>query len=592
MRKTKKTDERKRLLSGSSVTDNHTLDIVISTPELTVNSNYGTLPDQQDSLLSLTQYYLILERNNDIKYNVGKYILLTVISGTSIWLFGTTGGLAAGNDLVLRILLISGGTSLNFCTTFNTSEAFLDYIRSNRVPPELKKFLKSKSNKLELFAIGGAAFLSAGPVTLAVFSDAKKITTLVITEAVVTQIDNSFIHTFPTLLIAKIPLLRAIFSLPFLPIILCYKFYKHIEHHCFLSEEEIHLRKVQERKEHNHAKIKTAMIDTLETARQQILNQTFKFHWNRQKPWEAQYKINLPSDLKKIRELNDITPLIRIASHAPQIQDIPQSTLCSKVTNFFVNTLVGGVFYTFGVGLGNFGISGFYKNAYDDSVDIGNYTHSYFNNSTMDFSNTEAEAWGWGLSSPPNVLAAVLVGYFAGRFFKHTVYDSFISCLRGQYNAPQGFKRYPKTTTLLIGLAFFLAKYGYGTALYLDQTHFQDARFDDIRPFLFFCAKYGVSVFLFKNTIEVILNQAVKYARFFGDDDNKASADLDAKILALENAIQNADGDELEQSLQNRSTEQRKALLRMSEEEFQQLLDHSPEQEIKSNASISLKQCC
>ncbi len=442
MWKKRKNTDKEQLLKNDPNNDKSKSLVTISISDSTINSGYEPLPDQQDALIDITQYYLVLKQANDIKYNVGKYILLTSIAGTSIWLFGTTGGLIAGDNLALRILLISGGITLNFCVSFNTSEMFLDYIKSNQVPPELKKFIKPKSSKLELFAVGGAAFLSAGPTTLAVFSNAEKITALIITEAVVTQIDNTFIHTLPTLLIARVPLLRMLFSLPFLPLIICYKLYKGIENRFCLSEEEREFKKIQEKKGENHTKIKHAMITTLEIARQEILKLTFQSQWSRRKPCNLQYKINLPADLKKLRELTDITPLITIASYA-QIQSSSPATLCSKVTNFVVNTVIGTIFYAFGTILGNLGTSGYYKNTYDDMVSIGNYTHQHFSNNKIPFSDQEAAEWGWGLSTPPNAIVLVLVGYFAGRFFKHTLYDNFIACLKGEYNTPQGFKRYP-----------------------------------------------------------------------------------------------------------------------------------------------------
>lgn len=571
MGKHRKNTEKERLLKiRLEKEQNNSVIVSISNSAI----NYEPLPNQEDALITISQYYFVSKRATDIKYNVGKYALLTTIAGTSVWLFGTTGGLAAGNNLILRILLITGGTTLNFCVSFNTSEMFLDYIKNNQAPAELKKFIKPKSSKLEMFAVGGAAFLSAGPTTLAVFSSAEKITALIITEAVVTQIDNTFIHTLPTLLIMKVPLLRKLFSLPFLPLIICYQIYKTIENRFWLSEEEKEHKKTQELKQQNHAKIKSSMINTLELARQEILKLTFQPHWNKKNPCKFEYKIELPEDLKTLSQLNDIAPLMRIASYAPQVQHSTPESLCSKVKNFVVNTVIGTSIYAAGAIFGNLGTIGYYKNSYDDMVSVGNFTHQHFANQDAPFTDKEALEWGLGLSSAPTAITLVLVGYFAGRFFRNTVYDSLISCLRGQYTAPQGFKRYPKTTSLLIGLAFFFAKYGYGTAYYLIQTHFQDAKYDEIRPSLLLCAEYGVPIFLLKNTIEVIFNQAVKFASFFGNDDNKASAELDARILSLENAIQNTDGDELEKSLNNISTEQREILLQMSEEKFSQLLTH------------------
>lgn len=569
-------DEHLPLLKGqakkTSDSSENTVISIISASSLNSDLDSSLEIEQQDALIALTRYYLVARRQTDIKYNVGKYVLLNCIAGTSVWLYGATGGLAAENNLALKILLITGGTTLNFCVSFNTSEMFVDYIKSNQVPRELKKFLKPKVSKLEMVAVAGAAFISAGPTTFAVFSSAEKISAMVITETVITQIDNSFIHTLPTLVISRVPLLRLLFLSPFLPLLLCYKFYKTVKDHVLLTEEDIALRKLREIKAQRHTQLKNAMMTTLEAAREAILKLTFQSRWHWRALWKTDYAINLPADLKTLSNLIEVEPLIKIASYAPKIENLPPASLSARILNFVTDTVLGNAIYGIGAIAGNLGAAGFYKNTYDDMVVAGNYTQGYFKDHAVNFTEKDASAWGWGLSLVPNAIAIILVGYFAGRFFRHSLYENFIAVCRGQYSPPQGFKRYPKVSALLIVLAVFFAKYGYGTAYYLVQTHFNEPQFDKLRPVLLQFAEYGMPIFLLKNTIEVIFNQTVNYASFFGHDDNQASAELDRKILALENAIQNADGGELEKSLNNLSKEQQGILLRLPEAQLNVLL--------------------
>ena len=534
-----------------------------------------TIHPTNDALNLITNYYL--SQNPSIGSNKFKYGLLFVISGTSMWLFYTTGGQAANGNKTLETELISSAMIINFFVTWNTSEAFLNYIENKRFPAELSNFVdikKINQDKAKITAISSIAFLNAAPVALAVFTNVNKLNAGAIIEAIITQIDNTFIHTFPTLIVAENIILRNIFLLPFLPIIAIGYSVK-LMHNFLLTKEEKNWRKYREKIEKNHTILKNALIKTLETAQLNIQKNNLQFEWawrNGLKSFfNPRFKIQLDNDLD-FKNQDGIHNLIRIAKKASLVEKAAITSYSQNAMHFIFDYGMGVAFYSMGTILINAAIAGFYKNIYDD--------FSWLNNKEGQLAATLY----------PNMLLSVLVSYFAARFFRHILYEGIIATpIKFTWQAlrhtctgapitvdpfPTSFKRYPKTTGFLILLAYYFARNSYGTALELINSHFKEPTFDEIRPILVFCAVYGMPIFNYKNAIEFILDKAVSFAGTLGGNDNKASVILDGKIQAIKNFIAHIKGEDLIMSLLLRKPEERAILLRITEGQFQELINN------------------
>lgn len=541
--------------------------------------------DEPDAIYSLSNYFLVQNRKNSIKFNAGKHAILIFASGTSMWLYGTTGGDAAPpDDKNLRLRLIYNGMAINFVVSWSISEAFINYVKSKQIPEELKQFYDQKKLRREKIVIGvvaGGAFLSAFPLSLAVFTNAKKITVLEVIEGVVTQIDNSFIHTFPMRLIAENKALTALFLTPLLPIIGLFYGIRTLKQRISMTPEELEIKKLFENKEKHHAELKAHIKNTIRSAKNQILNNSFKVHWD-WSSWKGiinpRYEATLPNDLAELIYSNNSPDpkkyLLTVASHA-EITNVPTEKLGTKICNFIFDTSLGWLFYIAGIGFVNSGLSGYYKGAYDDN----DYLHNMYAQ--------------MGMVAYPVLIFFTLVSFYAARFFRNILYKGIIQTpvkfgwqlIRyGIWRTPIDldpfpidFKRYPKTILGLITLAFFVAKDGYGTGYVLIRDHFKEPEYDDIRPFLLFCAMYGNPIFNFKNAIDFIVEKAAAFAAKFGKDDNKATAILAEKLTNLENAIDNLDGDILEKSLKNKKPEEIQTLSRISKEKYNDLVTHKAE---------------
>lgn len=536
------------------------------------HANDTAIPvESENAFTKIEQYYSIQANNEDIKFNVGKYILINAVSAGSIWLYASTGGKAAGDDVVLRWKFITAGTSLNFCTTFNTTKEFIEWIQSNRIPTELKPYLKPQTNKLELTVIGASAFISALPMTAAVVSRAETMTLIVFTELGVTQLTNTFIHTFPLLLIARVPALRFLFKAalltPVLPIIACYKVYQWCTEIPLSSEEQASQELFMSRQK-NAAYLKSKMLDTLKAGQEMIMQQNFSYtsSWNINKPWNSfsniasnlnnlsPYKIEVPAAFKDPKNIT----LLSIAEQAQSF--FPISIGWEQFKNVARDTVIGGVgwlFWSAGVSPTNLGSAGYYWNAYNKAYDL-----------------LDSTVGAWTASLPANVLIAVLISYFAGRFMRETLWGSAVAWFKGEYHTPEGFKRYPKTIIALTIIATYLACYGYATGEELIEENFADPKYDTMRPVLLACVRYGgIAVFLLKNTIEFLLTQATNLvARYFGGDDNKASAELNAVLSSMINAVSMMKDEVFIASLKKLQLQQQQKLLRLDSREIQRLL--------------------
>lgn len=519
-----------------------------------------------DLLEKVAQHYLIDNHPYSSTYKVWA-TLLGITAFTSPLLY-IRPSLAYGqrfNSETLGIEEVIGNVVGAFIVTLNTGKVFMEYVEGKKnAEKKLGEFLHKTNScrkKSENILIAVGAILSAAPlVAPAVEYSTQDRLGLRILEALVIASGYGFMHTLPVMILAQNKLIQRLLLLPLLPF---YCGYKAIER-CRMSDELLYDLALAEQKKRDHFQLKAMMVGRLEFVRKTVLDNSFTFDWK-----QLQYMIKVHEHVKAA--VNVPTGFEKYIALLQQANLLPKREP-RKWSNWFgnyVNPLLSNVSFFAGSAVVSLGISGF----------IGSEA-----NQTLELTGSKTAA-GF-ITALPAFITGILTSYFGGKTFQG-IYDYVVSWLGNTNEVPLAFRLYPKTVTLLLMLSGLLSWYSSGPAEELVYDNFSGEQWDTLRPVLIGFARYGVQLYSFINMFEIIFTAVTAFGKKYGSDDAKMVIELSQRIQAMEQGIFGLDGDELEKSLQALPEEQRKPLLGIEKEKFEEIIDH------KKNLKKTVEgQCC
>lgn len=484
-----------------------------------------------------------------IRYLLIKYLTTIATAAASTWLYIEPAIQFADGDETVEALQLTGNIGSAFFVTYNIGTLFFESYFENSLhkDPRFSKLELAHNSKTKIAMIVSVAAISSLPLTALVFAySPNKPKWLIILKAVVTQLANTLNHTLPSGIIIDVPLIKYITLAPLAPIIIPALLIREYR----LSRHERYMNLLAEEKAAGQQRLKDALCSTIFDACLTIKKESIKAEAKRLK-----FNIDVPADIHAGIESAPKT-LQMIANLAPN--KTTSNSSWGRRINRGVSQFVGLA----GGALVASGISGFIHGMY---------------NQLEDWTGSDAGAISTGIL--PAYVTLLLTGYFGRQTYKN-IYDY----LTGEKSdPPTAAQLYPKSFLAMTLIGAFFAAFSSGPAKQFVVDSFDEEVWHGLKDYFENTALYGVAVYSFANIFQAALNQTMKYALNFGGDDTKMLAKLLTGLQRFASNIQRAPGDVIQQSLQDMPFLLRRALLRMTDNEFEKLCKHETRLNLKAN---------
>lgn len=505
--------------------------------------------EETASLLApLIKHHFQTDTEFSQSYRMSKHALIAVTSASVAWLYIPPSIAYAGGDVALAIQESIGTSIAAAGAIFNGFGQYMTMVEKRKQTLPMVRFLahqpSARRQRIDNLIVFTGSFLSAIPITAAglAYGTEGLSEPLIGLKLIVLQWANTALHFLPMEVIRTKPLFR----LPIKPFISAYRLCQETQ----LNPAAKQKRRLQAQIDRDCDTLKQALISTLESARNMIYGEAIPADGKR-----LTYSIHFPEALKNLTDISAQALLFNLLQYA-EPRSTKKPSCVNHVYNHYLHPITSRLAWLIGSSVVVLGGSGYYKNTYIQSDEM-----------------THEEISAAFIASPTIFVLMVLAGYFGGKAVQG-VYDKLVEMIQGKGQLPLPIKLYPKTAIAILMLFAYFVYYSTGTAEILIQDSFKDKQWDDIRPFLLACARYGMQIFGFINMFQIAMNLITAYAIKYGHSDENAAAAFNEKFNDLISSLSQVDGRLLKDELLSHTTTERTQLLRLNEPAFQQLLQH------------------
>jgi hypothetical protein len=156
-----------------------------------------------------------------------------------------------------------------------------------------------------------------------------------------------------------------------------------------------------------------------------------------------------------------------------------------------------------------------------------------------------------GLEIPTGLVTETLTMYFGRRGFQR-IYDAIISTITLNPEIPFAFKLNFFASSFFIGITYFLAYFGYGTAVELIDANFKPEDWPKLFiDILLFCGKYGIIIYGAENFTELLDKAIIPFTKRFGKQFQQELVFIIEMLQRLAGIIDRMDPQALQKVLNN-----------------------------------------